>query len=112
MCVGMGNLGGGGGGVAGSMQGAKVDRTALGSEQVGAYLCDKSRVQVIYEGKQYTTIEWAAKELNGFVVKRQSEKGDWSTEYQNVQLGPQDPSLFEIPAGYQKLNLGGIRMPQ
>jgi len=108
----MGNFGAGVAELASTMQGSKVDRTALGSEQVGAYHCDKSRVQVTYEGKQYTSIEWAAKELNGFVVKRQSEKGDWSTEYQNVQLGPQNPSLFEIPAGYQKLNLGGMRMPQ
>ena len=108
----MGNFGAGVAEFASTMQGSKVDRTALGSEQVGAYHCDKSRVQVTYEGKQYTSIEWAAKELNGFVVKRQSEKGDWSTEYQNVQLGPQNPSLFEIPAGYQKLNLGGMRMPQ
>jgi len=92
--------------LAATMQGAKVDRTALGSEQVGAYHCDKSRVQVTYEGKQYTSIEWAAKELNGFVVKRQSEKGDWPTEYQNVKLGPQDPSLFEIPAGLEILNRG------
>ena len=94
--------------MASTMKGATVKRDSLGSEQVGAYHCDKSRVETTYEGKVYVSIEWAAKELDGFVVKKSDEKGSWSTEYQNVQLGPQDPSLFEIPAGYQKLSLGGL----
>jgi hypothetical protein len=42
------------------------------------------------------------------VVRRQDEKGVWSTEYQNIKLGPQDAALFELPAGYQKLNMGGL----
>lgn len=94
--------------MASTIKGATVKRDSLGSEQVGAYHCDKSRVETTYEGKVYVSIEWAAKELDGFVVKKSDEKGSWSTEYQNVQLGPQDPSLFEIPAGYQKLSLGGL----
>ncbi len=69
-------------------------------------------MQTTYEGKTYTTIEWAARELNGFVVKRADEKGQWLTEYQNVRLGPQDPALFEIPSGYQKMTMGGMRAPQ
>jgi hypothetical protein len=94
--------------VASTMQGAKTQRDSLGSEQVGAYHCDKSRVQTTYEGKTYISIEWAAKELEGFVVKRADEKGQWSTEYENVKLGPQDPSLFEVPAGYQRMSMGGL----
>ncbi len=91
---------------------AKVQKEALGSEQVGAYHCDKYRVTATYEGKEYTSLEWDAKELNGFAVKRADEKGDWSTEYQNVQLGPQDPSLFELPEGYRKFSLGGMFRPR
>lgn len=94
--------------MASTIKGATVKRDSLGSEQVGAYHCDKARVETTYEGKVYVSIEWAAKELDGFVVKKADEKGSWSTEYQNVQLGPQDPSLFEVPAGYQKFSLGGL----
>lgn len=90
------------------VQGADVQRQPLGAEQVGAYHCDKSRVQVTLQGKVYASLEWRAKELNGFVVKTQDEKGQWSSEYQNVQLGPQDPALFEVPADYKKLSLGGM----
>jgi hypothetical protein len=98
--------------MASSMQGAKVQRDLLGSEQVGAYHCDKYHVQTTYEGKVYTHIEWDAKELDGFAVKKQGEKGDWSVEYQNVHFGPQDPSLFEVPADYQKMSMGGMFKPQ
>ncbi len=92
--------------------GAEVQRQSLGTEQVGAYLCEKSRVQVTLQGKVYTSLEWTATQLNGMVVKTQDEKGQWSTEYQNVQLGPQDPSLFEVPADYKKLSLGGMFQPK
>jgi len=106
----MGNIGSSVAEMAATLQGAKIQRDLLGSEQVGAYHCDKYRVQVTYEGKVYTSIEWDAKELDGFAVKKQGEKGEWSTEYQNVQLGPQEASLFEIPNGYQKLDIG-FRLP-
>jgi outer membrane lipoprotein-sorting protein len=85
-----------------------VQRESLGAEQIGEYHCDKFRIHVTLDGKVYTSLEWDAKELDGLPVKTQDEKGTWSNEYRNVQLGPQDPSLFEIPAGYQKLNMGGL----
>lgn len=86
-----------------------IQRELLGSEQVGEYHCEKFRVHVTLEGKTYTSLEWDAKELDGLPVKSQDEKGTWSTEYQNVRLAPQDPSLFEIPSDYRKLSLFGNR---
>ena len=84
------------------LQGAKVERESLGSEQVGPNNCDKFRIRVTFRGHEYTSIEWAARELGGFVVRGQDEAGGRLTEYQNIRLGPQDPSLFEIPIGYKK----------
>jgi len=104
----MGSIGAAGADMASSMEGAKIQRDPLGSEDVGAYHCDKFHVQTTYEGRVYNSIEWDAKELDGFPVKQADDKGKWSKEYQNVKLGPQDPSLFEIPAGYQKIDLGGL----
>ncbi len=100
--------------VASMAKDAKLEKEPLGSQQVGAYHCDKYRVKTTYEGKVYNSVEWDAKELNGFAVKKGDEKGSWTIEYQNVHLGPQDPSLFELPAGYQKFSLGGMfkRMQQ
>ncbi len=90
---------------------AKVERELLGTEQVGAYHCDKYRVRVTYKGKVYSGLQWAAKELDGFVVKMLDEKTNATTEYENIRLGPQDPSLFEIPPGYQKLGMPGMKFP-
>ena len=98
--------------VASMAKDATVQKESLGSEQVGAYQCDKYRVRATYEGKEYTSLEWDAKELNGFAVKKGDEKGYWTTEYQNVHLGPQDASLFELPTGYQKFSLGGMFKPR
>ena len=88
-----------------------VQRESLGMEQVGEYHCEKFRVHMEVLGKAATALDWDAKELEGLAVKSQDEKGTWSTEYKNVKLGPQDPSLFEIPAGYQKMSLGGFKLP-
>jgi hypothetical protein len=89
-----------------------VQRESLGMEQVGEYHCEKFRVHMKVMGKEATSFEWDAKELDGLPVKTRDEKGTWSTEYKNVKLGPQDPSLFEIPAGYQKMSLGGFKLPR
>jgi hypothetical protein len=88
-----------------------VQRDSLGMEQVGDYHCEKFRVHRTVMGQAITSLEWDAKELDGLPVKTQDEKGTWSNQFRNVQVGPQDPSLFEIPAGYQKLPLGGIQKP-
>jgi hypothetical protein len=86
--------------------GLKTEREAIGSEQVGPYHCDKYRVRVSYDGKVYTRVEWDARELHGFAVKKEAADGRWSTEYQNIRPGPQGASLFELPAGYRKMDVG------
>jgi len=98
--------------MASNMKGSTVQKESLGFEQVGSYHCEKSRVHSTFNGKSYVTIEWAAKELNGFVVKKQDENATWTIEFQNIHLGPQDPTLFEIPAGYQKVAMPGMSTPQ
>ena len=82
------------------LSGAEVQRESLGSDQVGQYRCEKSRVKVTYKGRVYVSMEWAATELNGFVVKRQGEAGEWSSELSNIQFGPQEASLFAVPSGF------------
>jgi hypothetical protein len=83
-----------------------AQRQNAGTERVGDYVCDKTLVVANSGGRADAFTEWAAKELGGFVVKRQAQDGSWSVEYRNVQLASQDASLFEIPAGYQKMDLG------
>ena len=45
-----------------------------------------------------------------FPVKWEGKNG--SGEMQNIKEGPQPASLFEIPAGYTKMDMGGMQRPQ
>ena len=46
----------------------------------------------------------------GFPVKWDGKNG--GGEMQNIQEGPQPASLFEIPAGYTKMDMGGMMQQQ
>jgi hypothetical protein len=49
-----------------------------------------------------TGYAWVDRKLN-FVIKWEGEKT--ACEFQNIQEGPQEASLFEIPAGYEKFDV-------
>jgi Zn-dependent protease with chaperone function len=86
---------------------AKVEREVLGTETVGPYTCVKSRVKVTSQGQTFSGLQWAAQELDGFVVKMVDEKSGGTVEYENIKLGAPDPALFEPPAGYSKMQMPG-----
>ncbi|MGH9805449.1 MAG: M48 family metalloprotease [Candidatus Acidiferrales bacterium] len=88
---------------------AKVEREVLGTEKVGPYTCVKARVKVTSQGNTYSGLQWAAQELEGFVVKMVDEKSGATVEYENVKLGAPDAALFEPPAGYTKMQMPGSR---
>jgi len=90
------------------MKGVQTKEESLGSEGVNGFLCDKSRMTVTWQGTTSTTIEWKAKDLGGFAIKTKNETSGDSTEYKNIQPGPQDPLLFELPGGYKKIAMGGM----
>lgn len=55
---------------------------------------------------------WTSKE--GITVKLdaisvdKSSKERFSIELKNLHVGKQDPALFEIPAGYTRMDMGGM----
>ena len=79
----------------------------VGSETVNG------RSTVKYEGtnaKGEPGAAWFDSKLR-FPVKWDGKNG--SGEMQNIQEGPQPASLFEIPAGYTKMDMGGMmKKPQ
>src|SRR5262249_46023684 len=74
------------------------------TETIDGNICEKYLVKTVYKGTEYQSLEWRAKELDGFVVKRQGIAGDWTSEYKNIQFGPPPTNLFEIPASYTKVS--------
>jgi len=85
----------------------QVDRQMLGSEILDGRTATKYRVTTTYKGKNTVTYQWLDAD-SGIPLKISDEKGQFIQEYKNLVVGPQDPSLFEIPAGYQKIGLPSI----
>jgi hypothetical protein len=74
---------------------------SLGTEQVNGY---DTAVWQYSDSDGETWNAWIATDL-GFPVRLIDEEGT-TTDFTNIALGPQDPSLFEIPAGYTSMGGG------
>jgi outer membrane lipoprotein-sorting protein len=81
----------------------------LGAETVNGYEADKYEVAGT-KGQPSKEYVWVAKRL-GIPIKMAAADGSFSMEYQNIKEGSVADSLFEIPAGYQKMAMP-MGMPQ
>lgn len=80
----------------------EVERVVEGKDMVNGVSTTKYRVTFDAGGKRETVFQWID-DVNHFPVKTAARDGSWSSEFKNVKTGPQDPSLFEIPSGYNKM---------
>jgi outer membrane lipoprotein-sorting protein len=80
----------------------------LGTETVSGYEAEKYEVsEKDGSDKQYV---WIVKKL-GIPIKMTAADGSFSMEYRNIKEGGVSDSLFEVPAGYQKMAMpGGMPM--
>lgn len=80
----------------------------LGSETVNEVACDKYKVTTTLEGK--TSEMFYYLDSKGFPVRTEMTATGQTivVDYKNWKEGPQDASLFEVPAGYSKMpGMGG-----
>lgn len=80
------------------------DRTGkkVGVEQVNGRTCDHWQIT---NKKGEVSNVWVDQKLH-FPIKSVSPDSTW--ELTNINEGPQDASLFEVPPGYRKMDLGGM----
>lgn len=76
----------------------------VGTETVNGRSCDKWE----FTGQNGTRTVWLDQKLH-FPIKMVGAQGD-NFELTNVQEGSQPASLFEVPAGYTKMDMGGMMM--
>jgi outer membrane lipoprotein-sorting protein len=76
----------------------------LGTEAVNGYAVDKYETVTKNNGKSAKHYVWLAKKL-GLPIKMTSPDHSFSMEYRNIKEGGVPDSLFEIPAGYQKMTM-------
>jgi hypothetical protein len=87
-------------------QTGEVSRKLIGSENIDGHPTQKYEVTVREGTKTEKIYQWLATDLH-FPIKTAATDGSWSIEYRNIKTSAPD-SLFEIPAGYQKMSLPAI----
>jgi hypothetical protein len=94
----------------------KIEQTVIGPETINGVSTTKSKIIMTGpKGEKMGGFMWTTKE--NIVVKMDAiavdkkEKHRYKTELTNLKIGKQDPALFEVPAGYQKMSIPGMFMP-
>jgi len=80
----------------------------LGNEKINGYDCDKYEI-IYHDTSMGTLIQWISKRLN-YPIKMiyNGPQGDLVTEYRKIKEGGVKNSLFQVPAGYNKMEIPGM----
>jgi len=90
-----------------------VEQTAVGPEELDGVKTTKSKVVMKHPrgdklgGFWWTTADGVTVKMDMLAVEGGS-KARIKMELKNLQVGKQDPALFEIPAGYQPMGIPGM----
>jgi hypothetical protein len=97
----------------GNMSGYKVEQTVVGPETVNGVKATKGKVVMTdSKGTKMGGFMWTTSD--GIVVKTDvlamdnDKKMRIKMDLTNLKVGHQDPALFEIPAGYTSMSMGGM----
>ncbi len=89
----------------------EIERKLLGKETIDGHPTEKYLITYKVENSTQKVYQWWATDIN-FPVKTEDVDSKWKQEYKNINMGKQDDSLFEVPAGYKKFQMpGGMMMP-
>ena len=81
----------------------ETERVSMGPEPVDGHPAQKFKITYTQGSKQESVYQWVGE--SDIPLKVQSLDGRWTVEYKNLNLGAQDDSLFEVPAGYEKFTM-------
>ncbi len=82
----------------------EIERKLIGKESVNGKMTDKYSVVSEVDGMKESVFQWIDP-ASKIPIKTMAQDGSWTMEYQNMSMGSEPDSLFEIPAGYQKMKL-------
>lgn len=95
------------------ISGYKMEGSVVGQEKMnGVETTKKKMIMTAPDGSKMGGFSWVSKEgitvkLDAIAVDKTS-KERIKQELSNIQVGKQDPSLFEIPKGYTNMAMGGM----
>jgi len=93
----------------------EIERKQIGSETIDGHPTKKYLVTYKDGNKTSQVHQWMATDIN-FPVKTAALNNEWVQEFRNIKTGSQPDSLFEVPAGFKKMQMpgmpGGMGMPK
>ena len=92
--------------IEGKLEG-ETERKLIGKETIDGHPTEKYLITYTSGNKTDQIYQWLAKDIN-FPVKASAADGSWIQEFRNIKVGSQPDSLFEVPAGYQKMQMPEI----
>ena len=82
----------------------EIDRKQIGKETIDGHPSIKYLVTFKDGAETMQVHQWMATDIK-FPVKSADINNKWIQEFKNIKMGAQPDSLFEIPAGYNKMQL-------
>ena len=83
----------------------KTDKEFIANEVVDNHPAKKYHLTITTDGKKEKSgYIWEATDLGNFVVKCESENKKITTVWKNIKTGGVADSVFELPAGYKKMD--------
>jgi len=79
----------------------EIERAPMGNELIDGKTTQKFKITYETAGRRETLYQWIG--ANEMPVRVQAVDGSWTVDYKNISTGHQPDSLFEPPAGYQKM---------
>src|SRR4030066_426058 len=77
------------------LSGYKIEQTVVGPETVNGVSTTKENIVV---------------KMDAIAIDKK-QKHRFKSELTNLKVGKQDPKLFEVPAGYEKMSIPGMVVP-
>jgi hypothetical protein len=82
----------------------EIERKEVGSETIDGHPTKKYLITFQANDKKNQVFQWLATDIK-FPVRTAAIDNSWVQEFRNIKIGPQPDSLFEVPAGYQKMQM-------
>ena len=95
------------------MSAYKIEQTPLGQETLDGQSLNKSKIVMTHTsgskmgGFMWTTRDGILAKIDAIAVDKGS-KDRFKMEQTNIKVGKQPPELFEIPKGFQAMNMGDM----
>jgi hypothetical protein len=84
----------------------KTDKEFIANEVVDKHPTKKYHLTITTDGKREKSGHiWEATDLSNFPVKYESEDKKMTTVWKNIKTGGVTDSVFEVPAGYKKMDM-------